>query len=121
MNYTPIAYFIISVFGVLTHNLVEMNKLNRAQQGNFSLKDYIKMERFSILISLVMAGLSSFASTEIKELDLIKKYNLFAFGSCIFFFLMGFFGQSILIFMTGKANKLVNKENEEARAKADQV
>ena len=121
MNYTPIQLFIIGLVGVLFHNLIELNKLNRAQKGNFSIKDYFKMEIYTISISVLMSGVSAFLSTDIKQLKVIidSEYGGLMVGGA--FIAIGYMGQSILVAAMGKANKFVNKENEEARAKADQV
>ena len=121
MNYTPFALFIIGLVGVLFHNLIELNKLNRAQKGNFSIRDYFKLEIFTILISILMAAVSAYLSADIKQLKVIteSEYGGLMVGGA--FIAIGYMGQSILVAAMGKANKFVNKENEEARQKADNL
>jgi hypothetical protein len=103
MNYTPLILFVLGVLGILLHNLVELNKLNRQQDGNLKLKQYFKLEVYSILISVIMIVVSIIVKNEIKQLDQAGKWLGLAFVA------IGYMGQSLLIFVMGKANKSIGK------------
>jgi len=105
MNYTPIVLFLLGVLGVLLHNLVELNKLNKAQKGNFKIKDYLKLEVFSIAISFVVVICAVIASQEIKQLEQVGKWLGLAFVA------IGYMGQSLLIFVMGKAQKTIGNDD----------
>lgn len=103
MTYTNIMLIAIGLVGILLHNLVELNKLNKASKGNFKLFEYLKMEVFSILISVVVVCVSVMIKAEIKQLEQVGKWLGLAFIS------IGYMGQSLLIFVMGKANKVIDK------------
>jgi hypothetical protein len=106
INYTPIVLFGLGVLGIVLHILVELNKLNRSSNLTFSVSKYLKLEIYSILISLIMCFVSVIISQEIKQIAIVGKWLGLAFMA------IGYMGQSLLIFMMGKANKIVNNENQ---------
>lgn len=106
MNYTPIVLFLFGVAGIILHNLVQLNKLNKDSKGRASLYSYLKLEIYSILISLVMVAVSVFTSQEIKQLEQIGKWLGLAFVS------VGYMGQSLLIFFMGKAGNSIGKDKD---------
>ena len=106
INYTPIVLFLLGVLGVLLHNLVELNKLNKAQKGELKIKDYLKLEVFSISISFVVVLCAVIASQEIKQLEQVGKWLGLAFVT------IGYMGQSLLIFVMGKASKTIGNDQE---------
>ena len=108
MNYTNLTLFGLGLLGILLHNLVELNKLNRANKGSVRLGEYFKIERFSILISVVVVGVSLIVKAEITQLEQVGKWLGLAFMA------IGYMGQSLLVFVMGKAEKKINKDNEEA-------
>ena len=108
MNYTNLTLFGLGLLGILLHNLVELNKLNRANKGSVRLGEYFKLERFSILISVVVVGVSLIVKAEITQLEQVGKWLGLAFMA------IGYMGQSLLVFVMGKAEKKINKDNEEA-------
>lgn len=105
INYTNLVLLAFGLLGVLLHNLVEMNKLNKASNCTFKIKDYFKLEVFSILISVIVVVVSVMASQEIKQLEYFGKWLGLGFMA------IGYMGQSLLIWWIGKANKIVNNEN----------
>lgn len=114
INYTPIVLFGLGLLGILLHNLVELNKLNKASNCTFSIKQYFKMEMFSIAISLIVCVVAVVISQEIKQIAVAGKWLGLAFMA------IGYMGQSLLIFVMGKANKVVNAENgQDPNKKAD--
>lgn len=106
MNYTNLTLFGLGALGVLLHNLVELNKLNRASKGNLKIMQYLKLEVYSIIISLVVVVGCIIAKSEIAQLEHVGK--LLGLG----FIAIGYLGQSLLIFGMGKANKVIGKEDE---------
>ncbi len=102
----PIVLFLLGVLGVLLHNLVELNKLNKAQKGELKIKDYLKLEVFSIAISFVVVLCAVIASQEIKQLEQVGKWLGLAFVT------IGYMGQSLLIFVMGKASKTIGNDQE---------
>ena len=108
INYTPLVLFGLGLLGILLHNLVELNKLNKASNCTFSIKQYFKMEMFSIAISLIVCVVAVVISQEIKQIAVAGKWLGLAFMA------IGYMGQSLLIFVMGKANKVVNDVNEKA-------
>ena len=114
INYTPLVLFGLGLLGILLHNLVELNKLNKASNCTFSIKQYFKMEMFSIAISLIVCVIAVVISQEIKQIAVAGKWLGLAFMA------IGYMGQSLLIFVMGKANKVVNAENgQDPNKKAD--
>lgn len=106
MNYTNLVLFGLGLLGVLLHNLVELNKINRAAEGDVKLGRYLKLERFSIIISIVAVIVAIVVKQEIKQLAEVGKWLGLAFIA------IGYMGQSLLIFLMGKANKIISKEEE---------
>lgn len=104
MNYNNLTLFCLGMLGVLLHNLVELNKLNKASKGNLNIRQYLKLEVFSILISMVVLVVCIVIKSEIKQLEQVGKWLGLAFMS------IGYMGQSLLIFVMGKANKVIDKE-----------
>lgn len=101
MNYTNITLLALGFLGILVHNLVEMGKLNKLPEYNFTLRKYLGIEIFSILISIIVVVVAVMISHEIKQLEQAGKW--LGFG----FFAIGYMGQSWLIKIMGKADKIV--------------
>lgn len=101
INYTELTLFALGIMGVLLHNLVKMNELNKAPENNFTIAKYIMVERFSIIIAFIMVGASVLVSNEIKQLEQAGKWLGLGF-LCI-----GYMGQSLLIKFIGKAEKVI--------------
>jgi uncharacterized protein YybS (DUF2232 family) len=104
MNYTNFTLYGLGVLGILLHNLVELNKLNKASVGNLNIKQYFKIESFSIVISLIICFVALLVKTEIQQLEQVGKWLGLAFMS------IGYMGQSLLIFVMGKASKVIDKD-----------
>lgn len=105
MNYTNFALYGLGVLGILLHNLVELNKINRnPNTKNFTIKGYFKLEAYSIVISLIVCFVALLIKSEIQQLDQVGKWLGLAFMA------IGYMGQSLLIFTMGKANKVIDKD-----------
>jgi hypothetical protein len=106
MTYTNITLFLLGIVGIVLHNLVELNKLNRSAKGRLQLKNYLKIESYSIAISVLMVFVALLIKHEITQLEAVGKWIGLGFMA------IGYMGQSLLIFAMGKANKIIDKEDE---------
>jgi hypothetical protein len=104
MNYTNLTLFGLGLLGILLHNLVELNKLNKTSKGNLNISQYLKLEMYSIFISVIVVAVALIIKTEIKQLEAVSKWLGLAFIA------IGYMGQSLLIFVMGKANKVIDKD-----------
>lgn len=106
MTYTNTILVLLGLFGILFHNLIKLNEINRdPSKANFKLWDYLKLEVYSILISCMVVIVAMIIKVEIQQLEQVGKWLGLAFVA------IGYMGQSLLIFVMGKANKIV-KDNE---------
>ena len=104
MNYTTTFLFALGILGILLHNLVELNKLNKASKGTLNIRQYLKLEAFSIAISVIVIIVALIVREEVKQLDIVGKWLGLAFMA------IGYMGQSLLVFVMRKANKVIDKE-----------
>jgi hypothetical protein len=107
MNYTLITLFGLGFFGIVVHNLNNMNKLNRQCDGEINLKKYFKLEMFTILLSACVVTVAVICSQEIKELAKAGKW--LGLGM----FAVGYMAQSLIISLDNKAEKFIKKQGEE--------
>ena len=91
MEYTQLILFAMGIVGILLHNLVKLDSINRANDGVINLRKYLVQERFSILISIIVVGACVIASKEIKQLAIAGKY--LALG----YLAIGYVAQSLLV------------------------
>ncbi len=103
ISYKPIVLALLGLAGLFLHNLIELNKINKANDGNVRIGKYLQYERFSILISIIMVITCVTVSQEIKQLEQAGKWLGFAFIA------IGYMGQSLLIFVIGKAENKIGK------------
>lgn len=96
INYTPFILYLLGLIGVIVHNLVQLDKQNRAQNGELKLLKYWKMERFSIMISLIWLLGLTITSQEIEKIKNVGEYIGLAFIA------FGYLGQSLLVFVMEK-------------------
>ncbi|HEU4608697.1 MAG TPA: hypothetical protein VFS31_11355 [Chitinophagaceae bacterium] len=102
--YAPAILFILGCIGVLLHNLIKLNQLNRANDGTVNLGKYFALERFTIIISLIVVGSSAFIlNHEISQMDKMVKF----LG--VGYITLGYFAQSILVVTMGRAQKYIEK------------
>lgn len=103
MNYHILFLAAMGLLGVVLHNLVKLDSINRQSEGSVNLGKYFALERFSIAISLIVVFVCASASQEIIQLKMAGNYLALGFVS------IGYLAQSILIKFMGKAQKVVNK------------
>lgn len=106
MDYTIIMLASLGGFGILIHNLKNLNSLNRKSEGNLSLVQYFKLEVYSILLSISVVAVALIAQQEIRQLEIVGNYLGLAFVA------IGYMAQSIVVSFAGKAEKFI-KEKEE--------
>jgi hypothetical protein len=97
----------LGLLGIVAHNLIEMNKLNKLKGNDFSFMSYIKKEYLSMLVSVVVVVIALLIKNEIKQLDKVSDWLGLSFVT------IGYMGQSILIFFMGKAQKEIKEKIEE--------
>lgn len=99
--YTNALLLLFGILGVLLHNFIKMDELNRKTPGSFKLTSYLRVERFAIVVSLIVIISAVFLKDEIKQLEAAGKW----LG--IGFLAMGYMGQSVVLKVMGKANKII--------------
>lgn len=90
----------MGLLGMLAHFFVKLDSLNRETQGVIDWKKFLRIERFAIIISLIVVIASAMLSQEVKELKIAgMKLGLGQLA-------IGYFAQSIAI----KINSIGNKK-----------
>ena len=103
MSYTTLILFAVGCVGVLLHNLVKIDEINKNPKlGNFNLGTYWGREWASVLISVIFVAVCAFLQEEIKQLH--EAGNWLGFG----FLALGYMAQSVLIKLMGKAQKAID-------------
>lgn len=103
MNYTPVILCLLGLAGVLLHNLVKLDTINRKAKGKVNFAQYIALEKFTILISLIIVVVGAFfLQHEMAQLEAVAKYLGFGFLT------LGYFAQSVLVKLMGGANKYIS-------------
>lgn len=107
MEYTNPLLFAVGCLGILTHNLMKIDRLNRKENGNFKFWGFARLEWPSIFISVIVVIVALIARMEVKQLRTIG--NWLALG----FYCIGLAAQSVAYFLKGRAEKtLDNAKNE---------
>jgi len=101
MNYTDAKLMLFGMLGIILHNLVQLNKINRSSKGKVNgsrvkIIEYIKAEIYSIIICILSVYVAILAKHEIKQLEAVSSWLGLAFVS------IGYMGQSLLITFMGK-------------------
>lgn len=107
MTYTPFILGLLGIGGILFHNLVQLAKINKATNGNASLPKYWKLEKYAILIAMLMVG------TAIVIIEELSNIEYFANWKGIGFIAIGYMGQSLLVFVMGKASQKIGKDDKQ--------
>jgi len=105
MTYTLYILFALGLLGILLHNLIKMDSLNRKSKGNLNLRQYLALEWISILISVVVVVVALIAQTEIKQLSVVDNYLGLAFVS------IGYMAQSIIVTYMGRAESFLHEKD----------
>lgn len=104
MTYTALILFGLGLFGIVIHNLVKMNEINKQHDGNFNYQKYIALEKFSIALSVCVVIVAVIVRTEIRELEAVGNWLGLAFVA------IGYMAQSIIVSVMGKAQKIIGDD-----------
>lgn len=104
MDYTNLVLFGAGVLGILIHNLTKINQINRRESGNFSFRNYIRLEWASIAISFCVIIVALIAKHEVKQLEQAKNYL------ALFFTFTGYASQSLVVSVFGRAEKSLKND-----------
>lgn len=114
MEYTTLVLFGLGFLGILIHNLIKLDSINRQSDGRINLAKYLALERFSILISICVVVVCLIARAEVKQLEAIGNWLGLAFVA------IGYMAQSIVVAFMGKAQKYINSASEYKAPKDEQ-
>ena len=107
MEYTNYILFALGFLGILMHNLVKVESINRQTQGNFKIWPFIKLEWPSIFLSLCVVFVCLIAKSEIKQLEAVGSWLGLSFVA------IGYMAQSLIYTFIGKVQKIIDKENKQ--------
>jgi len=104
MSYSPLILFGLGLFGIVIHNLVKMNEINVKNNGNINILQYLKVEKFSILLSVCVVIVAIIVKDEIVKIEQIGAWLGISFTA------IGYMAQSIIISLVGKGESLLNNK-----------
>lgn len=107
MSYTSLVLAIAGLIGVILHNLVKINDINKdPNKGNFNIASYWTKEWASIAISCIVVMVAAYFKTEIKQLEDAGKWLGLGFVA------LGYMAQSVLVSFMGKASKVIGGDQQ---------
>ncbi len=106
MTYTPLILLGLGFSGVLFHNLIKLNAINRKNKGIVNFGEYFALERFTILISLFFVGFLVVIKSELTGVETISKWIGTAFG------LAGYLAQSLIVSFTSTTEQFIKDKIE---------
>ena len=106
MDTAQLFYFLGGCFGILVHNLIKLNTINKKQKGNTNLTDYWNLERFAIMISVCVVVVALISQHEIKQIPKVGSFMI------LLFFTIGYMAQSIVVSYMGRAENFLNANKE---------
>jgi len=107
MNYTTPILFALGMFGILLHNLIKLNSINRKNKGTVNYSEYFGLEKFTIIISVCVVVIALIAQHEITQLEQVGKWFGLAFVA------IGYMAQSIVVSFMGKAESFIEEKSKE--------
>lgn len=107
MNYNNLTLGLLCLLGIFIHNLIELNKINKKSGGKAKLSEYLNLEKYAILLSVVISATAVIISQEIKELEYAGKWLGFGYVA------VGYMGQSLVIAAMGKASSTLGLDKPE--------
>jgi tellurite resistance protein TehA-like permease len=107
MNYTSLSLMGLGLLGVMLHNLVKINEINKdPSKGTFNLASYWAKEWAAIMISVIVVFAADMAKSEIKQLEQVGNYLGLGFIA------LGYMAQSVLISFMGKASNIIGNKQD---------
>jgi len=85
---------------------MKLNSLNREAKGNLNIVQYLNIEKFSILLSIVAVVVCLIVQQEIRQLERVGKW--LGLG----FFSIGYMAQSIIVKFAGQAKKILEEDED---------
>ena len=107
MTYTTVVLALLGLLGIIIHNLINLNKINRENEGTVNLFKYWKLERFSLALSICVLIVFLIARIEVKQLEAVGKWLGLSFVA------IGYMAQSIVIAFEGKTQKFLDNDIKE--------
>ncbi len=104
MEYTNIMLGLLGLLGILLHNLMKMDAINRNSDGNINMLKYWKIERFSILISIIVVYISVIVSDEVRQIKQLGNWR------GVGYVLIGYAAQSIVVWARDKVASNLDKK-----------
>ncbi|RUP39773.1 MAG: hypothetical protein EKK63_09040 [Acinetobacter sp.] len=114
MNYTGIILFGLGLLGILMHNLLKMDEINRKYDGNFNMSKYWSVERFSIIISICVVFIATIVRSEIKQLEYAGKWLGVGYVA------IGYMAQSLFVTLMGRAKAITTGNAQKPAAPKDE-
>lgn len=106
MNYTVLTLAGLGLFGIIIHNLIKLNDINRQSEGNINILKYWRIERFSIILSICVVIVGLIVRSEVKQLESVGKWLGLAFVA------IGYMAQSVVVSFMGKAQKIIGSDQD---------
>jgi len=115
-----IVIFLIGLLGVFAHCLCKLINLNKtARVGNVPFdwyKDYVYLDRFSIMLSFVSVAAWYFIYNEVEG-----AYSKISGWKATSFFVVGFFGSYVIQYGKTKGERRIRNVIDEKTDKADSI
>lgn len=106
-TYSTFILCFLGMIGIVLHNLVKIDSLNRKGQGSINLRQYFLVEWVTILISVIVVCLGAF----FLQKELKQYFEMFTKYVGIGFLFFGYFAQSLLVKAAGKGEKYIDELN----------
>lgn len=103
MHYTNYILFALGLLGILIHNLIKIESINRASTGNFNAKMFFRLEWPSITISICVVVVCLLVKHEIKKLEAVGEWLGLSFVA------FGYMAQSIVYKFLSKVEKNISE------------
>jgi len=108
MEYTNYVLFGLGIFGILLHNLVKLNGINRRNKGDVDYVQYLKLEKFTIMISICVVIISLMVKHEVKQIESIGTWLGLSYVA------IGYTSQSIVVSFMGKAERFIEEKSSDS-------
>lgn len=106
MSYTVFNLMATGILGILVHNLIKINNINKRTDGQFKAGYFFRMEWASIAISLCVVIVCLIARNEVKQLREVGNYLMLGF------FFIGLGSQSIAYTLSSRIEKKIESTND---------